>query len=286
MKSILKQEIAQSLLGASSYREFLASAFASLKKHERNFSFASFCRKAGLAARSYPQDVLQGRRPLTARSLPLFARGLGLNADLNKYFTLLVASENHEVDPYRRTAAEIKKARESLRVRIENRGVRVEKDSPRGEIYRFQNWPKIFAALGDPLLGASLEEISKRCALPRTDCEAALTPMVQAGIVRTEADRYLGVGSHIVYPNLVGTGHFKDFFVSSLNEVRASANRNFNAPEKLFLNSSFTVRKDKLPQFRQDLKEMLLRYIDDAEDPCGECMSSLVVGFFPNPSHT
>jgi len=72
------------------YRDFLKDYFEEKKKTSSFFSSRYFCRKAGLSSPSLYQEVVEGRRNLTQRTIPAFVKGLGLTDKDAAFFNTLV----------------------------------------------------------------------------------------------------------------------------------------------------------------------------------------------------
>jgi len=72
------------------YRVFLCDYYEWHKKNSVCFSFRYFAQKAGLTSPSHFREVMNGKRKLTAKTLPLFIKGLGLKEHEALYFKLLV----------------------------------------------------------------------------------------------------------------------------------------------------------------------------------------------------
>jgi len=72
------------------YREYLKDMYQALKKSRRAFSFRYFAREAGLSSPSFLRYVMEGKRNLTAKSIPKFAKALKLNQQEAEFFENLV----------------------------------------------------------------------------------------------------------------------------------------------------------------------------------------------------
>ncbi|MFP4014600.1 MAG: TIGR02147 family protein [Chitinispirillaceae bacterium] len=72
------------------YRQFLKDFFEEKKKTCPYFSNRYFCRKSGVTSPSLYQEVVEGRRNLTERTIPAFIKGLGLTDRDAAFFTSLV----------------------------------------------------------------------------------------------------------------------------------------------------------------------------------------------------
>lgn len=74
----------------SDYRKFLKDFYADQKKRFPFFSNRYFCKKAGIKSPSLLKEVIEGKRNLTEKTIPAFAKGLKLNENDAKFFNLLV----------------------------------------------------------------------------------------------------------------------------------------------------------------------------------------------------
>lgn len=85
-----KELIAPNLFDYFDYREYLHDFYSYHKKKNPSYSYRLFARKAKLGSPNYLKLVVDGKRRITDRTLYQFTRGLGLNADQEKYFRELV----------------------------------------------------------------------------------------------------------------------------------------------------------------------------------------------------
>jgi hypothetical protein len=149
------------LIEAGSYREFLKRAFAK----RRRFSYAAFARRAGIASRSFPRDVVLGKKRLSLESATRFAAALDLHGDLQDYFLTLVALEEERARiPPLRTPATLKATLSKLHARLRAKAAKCGVDG-RAALYGSRHWLEVYAALGTPERGASLSEIMGRTGL-------------------------------------------------------------------------------------------------------------------------
>lgn len=78
-----------SIYAYSDYRLFLADWLA-LQKRNPRFSFRAFAKRAGFKAHNILQLVVQGKRGISLRSVPKYAKALGLDRDEAAYLEQLV----------------------------------------------------------------------------------------------------------------------------------------------------------------------------------------------------
>ena len=72
------------------YRLFLRDYYTNHKKRFPFFSYRHFCMKAGLKSPTIFKEIVDGKRNMTSKMLPLFIRGLNLNPVDTHYFVALV----------------------------------------------------------------------------------------------------------------------------------------------------------------------------------------------------
>src|SRR5665811_1170883 len=81
------------LAKCSSYREFLIKALEHRVRLNAPLSYARLATLAGFSARSFPRDVILGKKRLTLSSASRFGEALGLKNPLANHFKLLVQRE-------------------------------------------------------------------------------------------------------------------------------------------------------------------------------------------------
>ncbi len=272
----------QVLLSSENYRDFLKRAFELEKARSGAFSYAGFARKAGISSRSFPRDVVLGQKRLTLSSLPGFCRALGLKGDAKTLFSLLVSLEEPEVRSPSLSREQVQDRILKLRSRMrsKDRFPEAAKDTP--PFYRNDNWVEIYASLGRVNEGETIEGVARRSGLASKTCAEALARMELDGIVSRKGDRYFAQEQHLAFAKLVGDEFFKTSYLRALSHARASADRSFNAEDRLFFQSVFSVSRERMPQFKNELRELLLKFVDHAEKPDGGGLARLCVGLFPN----
>ncbi|MEN0057979.1 MAG: hypothetical protein AAGB31_04040 [Bdellovibrio sp.] len=178
MNHRLEQDSIENLMKASDYRAFIAILIQERKKHRR-FGYSDIARHGGFAARSFPRDVVLGKKSLSLNSLPKFIRGLGLTSDLAEYFRILVEISELECRTKSVDEAKLRQMKDNLKKRISDRHhVQVgHSDSA----FILSSVPRLYAALGTAEKGSSLKEISEKTSLPETEIHQGLTYMLEQG---------------------------------------------------------------------------------------------------------
>lgn len=270
------------LLEASDYRDFLKRSFDCLRDRKRGFTYAGFVRKAGFSSRSFPRDVVLGKKRLTFESATRFANALGLRADLKSYFIFLVARDEPELQLPETGDGEIQESLKKLRKRLLSKFSEIRAEgTPR--IYRHKEWLEIYAALGSKESGATLAQVCSRTHLSRSCCRGVLEEMNQAQLVTYDqrTSRYFMRDGHLIFKKLGKDQDFKRWYLQCLEEARTEARQAFQAPESLFFNTVFSISRANLSILKEELRELLLRFVDSAEEPDGDTIARLSLAFYP-----
>lgn len=268
-----------SLLEATNEREFLNIWYQWSKQNNAKLSYASITRKAGFSSRSYVRDVMTGERRLTLEALPRFIKALGLKGDLKLYFSHLV---NFACDPD--AANEAKKKDRILRLKNRIRVQFESKSAPRTHqmktLYEGSFFLEVYAALGSLAQGANLDEISERTGKSKLFCQNALLKMIETDLVfqSKTSDRYFARESHNIFSKLGTEDSFKKNYLTQLELVAHSAKIKFDSEENLFFCSVFSIDPTKMPEFKNELRQLLLRFVDSSENPNGKKIARLVTG--------
>ena len=269
----------KTVLEASNYRQFIQLR---LGEGQRRVNYAALSRRAGFLSRSYPRDVVNGGRRITASSLAQFSEGLQLRGDLRTYFETLVAIEEPDAAPQlsRKTnRPELKNRLLKIKSRLLRK--RIEKKDAADMFRTYRRWLEIYAALGTLENGESLIEVSKKIKIPEKLCKEVLAHMTSQGFVRYDesVDRYFATQSHLVIPDMGGSSFVKQYFVESLSQVNQWANVGFDSSDRLFWNSVFSIDSKKAAEFKTQLRDLLIRFADQAESPQGDSVARVLVGF-------
>ena len=270
----------QDLLKQPTYREFLNRSFELMKSGNSRFSYALFVRKAGLVSRSFPRDVILGKKRLTADSAARFALALGLTGDLKSYFLMLVALEEPGVRPLHFSPEEVSQRLAVLRKKLWSKAGELDRP-PVPSFYDMRYWLEVYAALGTVEDGASLEDVSRRTRLRPSVCRSVLEGMVEKKVAElSPTGRFLPRQMHLVFSHIGEDLYFKNWYLRSLSEARRRAEVKFKSDSDLFFNSVFSVAESRLKELKSDLRELLLRYVEGAENPHGDTVAKLSVALF------
>ena len=73
----------------SDYRQYLSDVYTYFKKTRPSFSYRYFSKKAGFSAPNFLKLVTEGKRSLTLKCIPKFAKALGINKQEAEFFRSL-----------------------------------------------------------------------------------------------------------------------------------------------------------------------------------------------------
>lgn len=264
-----QQQIVSILIKSRSYQDFLREAFRVTKETKRGFSLAVLAQKVGCRSKSYPREVMTGRRSLSLDYAQGFANAFGLKGDAKKLFLKYV---EHERRPEDKVREEIQKIRARLRNRIDHTQARPK------DLFNDTLWIDIYAGLGSMESGATLRQICIRTGLPTDTVLAALQGMIAKAIVSQSGDAYLPVSLHHFFEDLGQDKIFQKRYLEILDRLRAKARISTDPREGFFYCSTISIKSSDMQKFRSELKNLIGRFVQDAENAEGDKLAHLAVG--------
>lgn len=260
---------------AEDYRSFLRAYL-----EERELNLSDLARAAGYG-RSYPSDVIKGKRRLTARSCHAFENALKLPSHGRKLFRLLVAREEPdnfpEFDPSR-----LPEMIESLRARpwgASHKSVATSQAAPALKaVFGDPRAALVFAACGQPGQGASLADVEKRTRLAKPELEGVLRNLSRAGLVRenTETKTFEPSDLHLFVTADNESRLLIDLFQGACLAARHRVQETATSDREFFFSSVYCVREERLPELKRALRETIVKFIDESIDTDGDRMVRLL----------
>jgi uncharacterized protein (TIGR02147 family) len=271
----LGSQAIETLMKAPDYRSFLAAVISERKKISA-FGYADIARLGGLKSRSFPRDVVLGKKRITLTSLSKVIKGLGLTADLAEYFRVLVEIEEEDCRTKNFDVSKLQQLKVNLQKRIFARNtIALDRESDLNFIY--SSIPKIYASLGDA--GETIDGILQKTGLSEREVSESLNFMLQRKLISKSKARFVATENHLNFQNLQ-SDIFKNHFVKTAEESIVMSKKHIRSDEKLFLSSSFSVAKRDLPKLKEDFRSVLLKYVDHAEDPKGDRVINLIASLY------
>lgn len=234
---------------------------------------SSLAKKIGCRSKSYPREVMTGRRALSLAYAAPFAEAFGLKGEGKKLFLKMADLERSEVAAQKmKIQGEILRIKSRMRLRLS--------DSPFGPSARFKqsSWIDIYASLGTLENGASMAEVAKRASLPDKAAESLLLEMKEQKLVEERDGRYFPLSPHFFYEGADQDKLFQQRYLEILNRVKVKASRSLKSEDSLFLCSTISVSSKELSRFKNELREFLNNFVQDAENPEGDTLAHILVG--------
>ena len=218
-----------------------------------------------------------GKKHLTLTSLPKMIQGLGLSSELSDYFKLLVEIDEPVCRPKNVEETKLLQMKENLRKRILARR-RIQVDNP-DKAFILSCIPRVYAALGDHKNGSDLNQITAKTSLSENQILEALQHMVDNQIATKNGRKYFAREMHANFQNLKSE-IFKNHFIKTAETSIQMSKQFIGSNEKLFLSSAFSVSSHDLPKLKEELRSLLLKYVDSAENAHGNKVVSLLASLY------
>lgn len=271
----LENEI-ESLKLSRSYRDFL-SRYLKLKRN----SLGSFAARVG-SSRGFPSEVISGKRRLTNKSAPQFAKGLKLPKVAVDFFKILVSIEEADVFPEIDRSTIVARL-EKLKKKSWSRSIQpvsdLESENLIEEASRDPHFLPLIALLGGREVGAKGNDLALSLGIEAKHVQFLLSKLVQANLVELKNGLYFCSGEHLnlqtVTDNLRLAAIFKSEAIRAIQKVpQADSEKDF------FFCSSFTVKPESMPQLKQALKKLIIEFVDESIDNDSSNLAKLVCGFY------
>ncbi|MEK7355060.1 MAG: hypothetical protein AAB250_01325, partial [Bdellovibrionota bacterium] len=244
------RKLSEAALSCNDYRSFLAAALDVLSSTQKRgkFSQAAFARKAGFKSRGFTKEVIAGRKRITSQSFPKFSKALQLPRLVATVFKLLVLHDEPDFNAEGLSTERIEKllveARERLRAElaVADRG-----DEVSQMVHGHRHVLAVYAVLGNRERGASFDDIVRRTGLQSALCRRVLDQLLSQNLAEAKGDRYVSLNAHLVFQGLGGDHPAKTAYLETVNDLRQVAAIGFSDPEKVFVQSYFSVDPKRLP---------------------------------------
>jgi uncharacterized protein (TIGR02147 family) len=263
-----------------SYREFLSRSLHSVEGRKANL--AAFSRKAGFASRGFMVDLLQGRKRLTARSLPKVTLALGLKGPLKNYFETLVALEEEDLRKKGESDQALKARLVKLRLRLEQGGIKASSKALENsqDLFLSHHVFPIYAALGSLEKGASLEDILLRTGLPQRVVTSQLEILQKNDCVSMQDGVYRASELFLMSEKLGINAAFRAAFKHSTLEMGDRFEKERNSKEVLFYHGAFSTSRARLPELKEKLIALLNDFVEVEQVENGDKVQKLTLGFY------
>ncbi len=277
------------LLNAHDYRSFLAMFFRKDGgwQYPRPLTFAGFTEKSGFSSKSFLNDIIAGRKRASPTSFERICLGLKLKSNWREYLYCLVARDEesfrlpHQSPDY--YEKEILKHQQRLLKLSRSRDVSHEV-SPLLQVLTDEGSAEIFASLGEVEKGETVATIADRCRLPESRVTGILTRMSEVGLVTldTQSGRYRPLANALDANELKTQEFFKKCYFRSLEKTKKRFATQADSKQSLFMTQTFSVSRTRLEAMRTELADLILKFASTAEDPSGDTIAEINIGFTNN----
>lgn len=258
---------------AHSVSEFLSTIIVDYKG--RSLSYSDLGRLCGLKSRSHPREIVLGKKKVSLETAGQIVRGLKLTADLGKLFLLLA---EYELARDARSKAYLEKQIDKARSEVMRQVQRNRNDSEK--FFSLADVSLVYAALGDEEKGSSLGDVCRKTRLPRTRVNSVLMKLTNSKFACQQGDRFLATERHLSFAHLKAGEAFQTYYLSRLKLALKKATQDFESKDELFWEATMSLNTRDLNRLKEDLRQLLSRYAEEAESAGGESLRSITVGFF------
>ncbi len=281
MRYAIESSQAARLLAVGNYREFIETLIGIRKAAStRNYGYADVARAGGFSARSFPRDVAKGTKRISPASLTPFVLGLRLSGDWAEYFKLLVQIEETDCRDRVQEPAKLQRMLDNLTKRLRQRQLPVRSTVATKDMFYAYQVPFVYAALGSFETGATVSQIRQRTNLESSVVIPILKQLVGSGIVSKVENTYFALESHLNLTGWPADEIYKSFYFHILAQAALNARVKFASENQLFFSSCFSVSAKNLPRLKEELRSLLLRFIDASEVADGDKVISVATSMF------
>lgn len=260
----MKSDNFSTLFDSPNYRVFLQDYILI-----KDIKLSDFARLVG-CTRGFPSDILKGRRRLTAKSYYSFEKALKLPLPYKKMFQLLVAKEEPDIFAHIIDMQTIDIKIESLkqnRISQKNHSTFVQNNENDLAFQKILNNPhtmSVVAAAGDPESGATLQQIQQRTRLTDHNLNKTLNDLREYGLLKQVHDRYYPQDLHLFFQTKNTSEMLSKFFHQAMRSAEKRLSQINDQSSEMFFVSEFCIQENQMPQFKKELKGLVLKFIDDS----------------------
>lgn len=257
----------QLLAKSSNYRD-LVKSYVEIRSLHHKFGYSDLTRLSGFSSRSFLKDVTLNKKNLSLESAQKLIKGMSLTGDLAHLFKCMIELSWAEKDNNEKQIQKLNKSLTNLKSRIENKNSKLKQSG--NDIYRYFQAPAIYAALGSPKEGASVLEIQNKTSVTPDVILPVLSKFIELNVVEKRKDRFFTNNNHLDFLGFGDKSFFQKYYLHTLQKVEKKASQNFSSPEELHFTSTFSIKKSDLPLMKEELRSLLLKYVDDFETASGD----------------
>lgn len=271
------------LLERSTVTDFLHAAYEFLASTKHSFSYAQFSKMAGFKARSYGRALVLGLKPVSLNAYFQLVKLFKFDKEHAEYFKLLIALDHEGFFDLPEDQKVISERMEKLKYRILRRQNASENVEKNVGAFSSRDHLVVYASLTDTEEGLPFQKIVKKTGMTDRVCRAILDDLVEKELAKKvfKYDSYRCVDSFLVGQKLGGREAFINAWCDSAKMLVEKSSTHMNSETTLFLNSYLSIRKEKLNQFKVDLRDLCEKYLDHWCQETGDELVEVIVGATP-----
>jgi hypothetical protein len=260
----------ESLLAATTFREFLRLALLRRYEEQGKINFADFSRRAGFASRSYLTELLGYKKGLSRDGLMKLKSAMGLPRGYLRLFELLVYLEQPELATKSFAGRDLAEEIRQQRRRIREEAVRETKVRDSSRLVRKPAVFRVFAALGTPETGATMQEIERKTRLPGGVIDQSLALLRSEGAVEFADSRFYPRATQFDFLDLKNPQNLSELVSQVTQEIRREAPAIVERENDLVFYSALSIPTSRLAAFKAKMRETILENLDLFQNDEGE----------------
>lgn len=276
MKRKLDPALIQRLVETKSYQQFLQVLL------EPRGASAQLARRAGFNSRSYLSELMAGKKGLSQDSFNRIKTGMGLPRSLTQLFEALVYQSESQLRPARYSSEQIHDLISQALREIKTQPSPGNSELARACVRSPQVF-QIYAALGLPSEGATLEEIMLRTSLSARQVKVHLKKLLERNIIVHQADRYYAPVSQADHLGIHETEDLSEMVKLVTQDIQKSRNEILKDANSLTVYSAFSVQKRNLPELKKKLQAAIYGVLDEYQDDRGNNVQQIFISLHGNP---
>ena len=270
------------LLNSESATLFLARAYEIMSEGRTSYSYAQFAQQAGFKARSYGRALVLGLKPLSLNAFLQLVKLFKFDKDHSEYFKYLVALDQREFHDVQDSREELLKKLTNLKIKIERHADR-SPSKEKEQVFSSREHLIVYSCISSLENGTRFKDIVEWSQINEKICRNILEDLCEKGIVKKlfKFDSYQACESLLIGQMLGGKEFFNEAWSESAGILLEKAKRQMEIRQNLFLSSYFLGPKKEIMNFRQELQELMERFVDKWCDSPGDEVMELILGVTP-----
>ena len=273
----------QILLEKPDVTSFLQAAYEVMSASKHSFSYAQFSKLAGFKARSYGRALVLGLKPVSLNAYLQLVKLFKFDKDHAEYLKLLIALTHKGFYDLPEDIGILEERMEKIRSRIIRRLHAAEETEKHSGAFSSRDHLIVYASLVATEEGVPFQQILKYTGIEAKKCRLILDDLVAKDLAQKlfKYDSYRSVESHLIGQKLGDNDVFMKAWNESAQVMLEKSHAEMRSRESLFLNSYLLVKRDKLEEFRTEMRDLLEKYLDHWCQEPGDEVVEVIVGATP-----